>query len=60
MTTGHDQSCHCAECAPCKHHPGEDCGCWCRFGSCSPESCPEDGDRGSEVGGRPEKKEESP
>lgn len=50
MIPGHDRACHCAECAPCKHHPGEDCGCWCRFASCSPENCPEDGE-GSGVRG---------
>lgn len=26
----------------CRHHPGEDCGCYCRFVGCSPEMCPED------------------
>lgn len=24
----------------CKHHPTNDCGCYCRFVGCSPETCP--------------------
>lgn len=30
-----------AELLPCAHHPGEDCGCYCRFLGCHPEHCPE-------------------
>lgn len=27
----HERGCHCADCVPCVHHPGEDCDCYCRF-----------------------------
>mgnify|MGYP001582527158 CR=1 FL=1 len=27
---------------PCQHHPKADCGCYCRFVGCAPETCPED------------------
>lgn len=36
----HPRDCHCPECAPCRHHPGVDCGCLCRFGTCGPATCP--------------------
>jgi hypothetical protein len=37
---GHDRACHCAECVPCVHHPGEDCDCYCRFCiGCVYENC---------------------
>lgn len=36
----HESSCHCPECAPCRHHPGVDCGCLCRFGTCGTGTCP--------------------
>jgi hypothetical protein len=35
----HRTSCHCADCIPCRHHPGVDCGCYCRFVGCSPTTC---------------------
>lgn len=35
----HGSTCSCAECVPCEHHPGEDCGCYCRFMGCSPRNC---------------------
>ena len=35
----HDRSCHCASCVPCRHHPGVDCGCYCRFTSGCTEAC---------------------
>ena len=35
----HVSNCHCPECAPCKHHPGVDCECLCRFGECGTATC---------------------
>lgn len=36
----HDRGCHCADCVPCVHHPGEDCDCYCRFcEGCGPGNC---------------------
>lgn len=33
----------------CRHHPSEDCGCYCRFVGCSPETCPVDAHPESET-----------
>ncbi|MEK7112434.1 MAG: hypothetical protein AAB875_03835, partial [Patescibacteria group bacterium] len=33
---GHEVFCPC----PCRHHPGVDCDCFCRFSSCGPSTCP--------------------
>lgn len=59
-TTDHVHGCHCGgpECAPCRHHPGVDCDCYCRFCvACGPdcEDVPSD-----PFWARPKNEQESP